>query len=206
MKDIILKSIIGWFTFFITIIFLWIWYAAINNIWTPPSSLEVTPSSKLTADSWNKLLGNFENLNSKLNATPIVWSWGQTSERTGLGKFIWDQELMNTSNGIFWWSAGQNYITINESGYYEIYGDVLGSGLSDNQRQDARLVIDRWGSLIYLSTSLWMGWASQVYYKHHLKHIWDLQSGDKVYIDINHAWSRYWLSIWNWTKLTIRKL
>jgi len=206
IKQILKKWILHWLIFSITILVFWVWYAAITNIWTAPSTLEVNTNSVLTADSWNKLLWNFEVLNEKIFQTPIIWSWTQTSERSWLWNFIWDSQLLNTTPGIFWWSAGQDYITINQAGYYEIYADVMWSWLSDNQRQDTRLYINRWWTLIYLSWSLWMWWSWQTYYKHNLREIWYFQAWDRVYIDVNQAWSRYWHATWKRSKLTIRKL
>lgn len=73
MKQTIKKSIIGWLTFFFTILFLTIWYAAINIIWTDTSSLEVSETSTLKSENWNKLLWNFEFLNLKLKQD--CWAW-----------------------------------------------------------------------------------------------------------------------------------
>lgn len=61
------KSIIGWVVFSLTILVFSIWYATIANIWTNTSELEVTTESTLSADNWNKLLGNFENLKTDIN-------------------------------------------------------------------------------------------------------------------------------------------
>jgi hypothetical protein len=206
IKQILKKWILQWLIFSMTVLIFGVWYAAITNVWTSPSTLEVNTNSVLTADSWNKLLWNFETLNDAINETPIIWSWTQTSERAGVWNFIWDVQNLNTTPGTFWWSAWQNYITINQAGYYDVYWDVLWGWLIDNQRQDARLIINRGGTLIYLWYSLWMGWVWQTYYKHHLREIWYFQAWDMVYIDINPAWSRYWHSTWRWSRLTIRKL
>ncbi len=67
IKNAILHSVV----FCTTVLIFWIWYAAITNVWTNTSTLEVSSWSTLSADSWNKLLWNFENLNSRL--------WSQSS-------------------------------------------------------------------------------------------------------------------------------
>ncbi len=61
IKNAILHSVV----FCTTVLIFWIWYAAITNVWTNTSTLEVSSWSILSADSWNKLLGNFEFLNAK---------------------------------------------------------------------------------------------------------------------------------------------
>lgn len=94
MKEIIKKSIVWWVTFFFTVLFLTIWYAAVVNIWTNTSELEVNTNSTLSADKWNKLLWNFEFLKSKTEN--IYSSWGNVG--------IW----VNPSNWKFSVWLGEN--------------------------------------------------------------------------------------------------
>lgn len=206
IKEQIRKWVIFWVSTFFTLFVCFVWYATVINVWTNTSELEVTTNSTLSAESWNKLLWNFEFLKSEIHNSTIIWSWVQTSERNWLWRFIWDQKIIDTSWWLFWWTPWQNFITINQSWYYEIYWDVLWSWLSDNQRQDARLAVDRSWTIIHLSFSLWMGGISQTYAKHHLKEIWYFQEWDVIYIDIALAWGRYGHSTWSWSQLTIKKL
>lgn len=77
MKTILKNWIMHWIVFFLTVLFLSVWYATISSIWTSPATLEVTSESKLTVDSWNKLLQNFEflkeNTISKTQDETIGW-------------------------------------------------------------------------------------------------------------------------------------
>lgn len=94
MKEIIKKSIVWWVTFFFTVLFLTIWYAAVVNIWTNTSELEVNTNSTLSADKWNKLLWNFEFLKSKTENIYSSWGnvgiWTQNPEQPLV---IWDNDL-----------------------------------------------------------------------------------------------------------------
>ncbi|MDD2891974.1 MAG: hypothetical protein PHQ95_03335 [Candidatus Gracilibacteria bacterium] len=49
-----------------TVLILSIGYATIGNTWISPSTLEVGTGSGLTANTWNSLLSNFNNLDSRL--------------------------------------------------------------------------------------------------------------------------------------------
>lgn len=205
MINTIKKSILAWVTFFLTVVFLYIWYAALTNTWTDPASLEVTTSSTLTADSWNKLLQNFNSLSWSVSvlSTSAYWIWSQTSERTWTWKFIWDAQVQNTNSSIFSWTASQNYITVNQSWYYELYSDVLWSWLADWQRQDAHILVNSTS----VAFSLWMWWTSQIYFNHHLHYIWYINAWSQVQVDIMNAWNRFWWAVpWNRSTLTIKKL
>nr|MDD3720729.1 hypothetical protein [Candidatus Gracilibacteria bacterium] len=205
MINTIKKSILAGVTFFLTVVFLYIGYAALTNTWTDPASLEVTTSSTLTADSWNKLLQNFNSLSGSVSvlSTSAYGIWSQTSERTGTGKFIWDAQVQNTNSSIFSWTASQNYITVNQSGYYELYSDVLGSGLADGQRQDAHILVNSTS----VAFSLGMGGTSQIYFNHHLHYIGYINAGSQVQVDIMNAGNRFgWAVPGNRSTLTIKKL
>lgn len=107
MKEIIKKSIVSWITFFFTILFLSIWYAAIINVWTTTSELEVDETSTLSAERWNKLLWNFDFLKSRTEG--IYSSWGNigiANQNPKQPLVIWDSDL---------WPFNNHYHIINSS-------------------------------------------------------------------------------------------
>lgn len=75
MKNFFFRWILIWLWFSLTLLLFIIWYAAINVIWTNPSTLEVSDNSTLTAESWNKLLWNFQFLKGKVDTFNEVPIW-----------------------------------------------------------------------------------------------------------------------------------
>ena len=76
MKEILKQFkiwVIIWFWIVFTLSISWWIYAAINNSWTNPESLEVNKSDILSSESWNSMLSNFNSLKqdiSWLNEAP----------------------------------------------------------------------------------------------------------------------------------------
>ena len=81
----------AWFLF---MILLWaITYSALENVWTPNQSLAVEEWATLTSDSWNKILGNIESLNTKIEDiknNSSGWVSGKSWFFTKSYKLIWD--------------------------------------------------------------------------------------------------------------------
>lgn len=92
IKNAILHSVV----FCLTVLIFWIWYAAITNVWTTTSTLEVSSWSTLSADSWNKLLWNFEVL--KWKTENIYGSWWNTS--------IWTSAISSAWKLNIYWNGG----------------------------------------------------------------------------------------------------
>lgn len=72
MIQTIKKSIVWAITFSLTTFTIFVVYALVDSTWTTPSTLEVWTGSGLSATAWNKLLSNFNNLNSR--AWNLNWS------------------------------------------------------------------------------------------------------------------------------------
>ena len=178
MKQTILKAFVFWIVTSFTILLIWYAYAAVSTAttwWT------------LTATMWNDMKAVVDSNETKLNTGPILWHWRQATQRSWVGKFIWDSQLANTDSNHYGWTAAQDHIVIKEAGYYEIDSDVLVYWLSDNQRSDVYIYRNTW----VISMSLWIGWNAQQYYKHHNHFLWYFNANDQVSVELSSAWSRY---------------
>ena len=123
MKETIKKSIIGWLVF-VSTVFVWgLLYAAIGSSWTNPSTLEVWAGSGLTATSWNNLLANFNNLDTRVNTInnrPVFSVY--LNQASSAAKETWAKVPFNAieydSNSFFNTSTNRFQPTI--AGYYSI--------------------------------------------------------------------------------------
>lgn len=72
------KWSIIWISFLTVVLFGWIIYAAIDNVWTNVNTIEATTWWVLSSDSWNKILANINNLNNRVSAIESN-SWSKVS-------------------------------------------------------------------------------------------------------------------------------
>jgi len=98
-------------------------YAAIGNTWISPATLEVGSGSGLTSTSWNGLLGNFNNLDNRvntMNSRPVFSAYLNQASSSPVN--VWAKVPFNAvdfdTNSFFNTTSNRFQPTI--AGYYNI--------------------------------------------------------------------------------------
>ncbi|EKD66633.1 MAG: hypothetical protein ACD_49C00026G0008 [uncultured bacterium (gcode 4)] len=109
-KQDIKSGLVRWVVFLATILAGWIIYAAIGSTWTSPATLEVWAGSGLTATSWNKLLENFNNLDSRVNTLNTT-----ITNLPAVPQFLWqaEQNVDLIANDATWRDISWASVTFN---------------------------------------------------------------------------------------------
>ena len=96
-----------WLSAFIVLLLWAITYSALENVWTPNQNLVVEEWATLTSDSWNKILGNIESLNTKIdtNINEVNWKIDDI-KNNNKPNYSWNDQFITESYKLVWnWNA-----------------------------------------------------------------------------------------------------
>ncbi len=147
----------------------------------------------LTSDSEGK--GTWQPVEQ---STTAVGRWVHSPTRQGPGPYIWDMQDFNIDPSTFAWEQGQEFITIQKEGYYEVFVNVVVSDLSDVERTEVELRRNTGSVQNSLGYGVRNATSGLTYYDHQFSTITWYQPGDQLSVhSVTPGTNRYGNMFWS---------